>query len=108
MRRIAIVVSTVLVSPAISAQFVRRYVRELQPGGADTYRSRSEHQGELGLASRRRVARRGHLDFRRSPGVNGSYTNGATSSLLGMSPNCPAGANTNRQTTHGIQSGCDE
>jgi len=41
------------------------------------------------------------------PGANGNYTNGATSSLLGMSANCPPGANTNRQTTQGIQSGCE-
>jgi hypothetical protein len=40
------------------------------------------------------------------PGANGNYTNGQTSSLLGMSNNCPPGNNTNRQTTHGIQSGC--
>ena len=41
------------------------------------------------------------------PGANGNYTNGQTSSLLGMSANCPPGANTNRQTDHGIQSGCE-
>ena len=40
------------------------------------------------------------------PGANGNYTNGQTSSLLGMSNNCPPGSNTNRQTDHGIQSGC--
>jgi hypothetical protein len=40
------------------------------------------------------------------PGANGNYTNGKTSSLLGMSNNCPPGSNTNRQTAHGIQSGC--
>jgi hypothetical protein len=40
------------------------------------------------------------------PGANGNYTNGQTSSLLGMSHNCPPGSNTNRQTAHGIQSGC--
>jgi hypothetical protein len=40
------------------------------------------------------------------PGANGNYTNGATSSLLGMSNNCPPGNNPNRQTTNGIQSGC--
>ena len=40
------------------------------------------------------------------PGANGNYTNGQTSSLLGMSANCPPGANANRQTDHGIQSGC--
>jgi len=41
------------------------------------------------------------------PGANGNYTNGATSSLLGVSANCPFGANANRQTDHGIQSGCE-
>ncbi|MDP9274477.1 MAG: hypothetical protein M3O99_02630 [Chloroflexota bacterium] len=40
------------------------------------------------------------------PGANGNYTNGQTSSLLGVSANCPHGANANRQTDHGIQSGC--
>ena len=40
------------------------------------------------------------------PGANGNYTNGQTSSLLGMSANCPPGANANRQTDHGIQTGC--
>jgi hypothetical protein len=40
------------------------------------------------------------------PGANGNYTNGQTSSLLGVSANCPAGANANRQTANGIQSGC--
>src|SRR5262249_20475768 len=41
------------------------------------------------------------------PGSNGNYTNGQTSSLLGVSNNCPPGNNTNRQTTNGIQSGCE-
>src|SRR5215469_6224632 len=41
------------------------------------------------------------------PGANGNYTNGQASSLLGMSNNCPPGNNTNRQTTSGIQSGCE-
>jgi hypothetical protein len=40
------------------------------------------------------------------PGANGNYTNGQTSSLLGMSNNCPPGNNSARQTSHGIQSGC--
>jgi hypothetical protein len=40
------------------------------------------------------------------PGANGNYTNGKTSSLLGVSNNCPPGNNPARQTTHGIQSGC--
>jgi hypothetical protein len=41
------------------------------------------------------------------PGANGNYTNGGTSSMLGMSNNCPPGNNPNRQTDHGIQSGCE-
>ena len=41
------------------------------------------------------------------PGANGNYTNGQTSSLLGVSANCPPGSNANRQTTHGVQSGCE-
>ncbi len=41
------------------------------------------------------------------PGANGNYTNGKTNSLLGVSANCPPGSNPNRQTTHGIQSGCE-
>jgi hypothetical protein len=41
------------------------------------------------------------------PGANGNYTNGQTSSLLGMSNDCPPGNNPNRQTTNGIQSGCE-
>jgi hypothetical protein len=40
------------------------------------------------------------------PGANGNYTNGQTSSLLGMSNNCPPGNNPARQTSHGIQTGC--
>jgi hypothetical protein len=40
-----------------------------------------------------------------APGANGNYTNGATSSLLGMSAICNGGA-TARQQTHGIQTGC--
>lgn len=40
------------------------------------------------------------------PGANGNYTNGATNSLLGNSANCPPGNNPQRQTSHGIQSGC--
>ncbi|HET6966078.1 MAG TPA: hypothetical protein VFH58_14985 [Acidimicrobiales bacterium] len=42
-----------------------------------------------------------------APGSNGNYTNGQTSSLLGMSANCPPGSNTARQGSHGIQSGCE-
>ncbi len=42
-----------------------------------------------------------------APGANGNYTNGKTSSLLGVSNNCPPGNNTNRQTSQGIQSGCE-
>ena len=42
-----------------------------------------------------------------APGANGNYTDGQTSSLLGMSANCPPGSNANRQTTSGVQSGCE-
>jgi len=47
------------------------------------------------------------------PGANGNYTDGQTSSLLGMSALCPTGngANTTaqdaRQGDHGIQTGCE-
>jgi hypothetical protein len=41
------------------------------------------------------------------PGANGNYTNGKTSSLLGVSNNCPPGNNPSRQTSHGIQTGCE-
>ncbi len=41
------------------------------------------------------------------PGANGNYTNGQTSSLLGMSANCLNPTGTSRQWYHGIQSGCE-
>src|SRR5919205_3688762 len=41
------------------------------------------------------------------PGAKGNYTDGKTSSLLGVSANCPPGSNPNRQTSHGLQGGCD-
>ena len=43
------------------------------------------------------------------PGANGNYTNGQTSSLLGVSAICQGGGNADaaRQTDHGIQSGCE-
>jgi hypothetical protein len=41
-----------------------------------------------------------------APGANGNYTNGKTESLLGVSAVCNGGALA-RQTTHGIQSGCE-
>ena len=43
------------------------------------------------------------------PGANGNYTNGQTSSLLGVSAVCQGGGNVQnaRQTTSGIQSGCE-
>jgi len=43
------------------------------------------------------------------PGANGNYTNGATSSLLGLSAVCQGGGNVDnvRQGSHGIQSGCE-
>ncbi len=40
------------------------------------------------------------------PGANGNYTNGQTVSLLGVSAICNGGALA-RQTTHGIQTGCE-
>jgi len=40
------------------------------------------------------------------PGANGNYTNGKTSSLLGVSAIC-TGTNTARQTSKGIQTGCE-
>jgi hypothetical protein len=42
------------------------------------------------------------------PGANGNYTNGQTSSLLGVSAVCQGKGNAQnaRQTDHGIQSGC--
>jgi hypothetical protein len=41
------------------------------------------------------------------PGANGNYTNGKTSSLLGVSVHCdPTGDPSNRQQDHGIQTGC--
>lgn len=41
------------------------------------------------------------------PGNNGNYTNGQTSSLLGMSAVCNGGVPA-RQTSSGIQSGCEK
>ena len=43
------------------------------------------------------------------PGANGNYTNGQTSSLLGMSAICNGGGNVDsvRQGSHGIQTGCE-
>jgi len=43
------------------------------------------------------------------PGANGNYTNGQTSSLLGVSAVCQGGGNVQnvRQGTSGIQSGCE-
>ena len=42
------------------------------------------------------------------PGQNGNYTKGQTISLLGVSAVCQTGsiAQTGRQTSHGIPSGC--
>lgn len=40
------------------------------------------------------------------PGSSGNYTNGQTASLLGMSAICNGGALA-RQTTSGIQTGCE-
>lgn len=43
------------------------------------------------------------------PGANGNYTNGQTGSLLGVSAVCQGGGNVQnaRQTSSGIQSGCE-
>ena len=43
------------------------------------------------------------------PGANGNYTNGQTSSLLGVSAVCQGGGNVDnvRQGSHGIQTGCE-
>jgi hypothetical protein len=43
------------------------------------------------------------------PGAAGNYTNGQTSSLLGVSAICKGGGNAQdaRQGAHGIQSGCE-
>ena len=43
------------------------------------------------------------------PGAGGNYTNGQTSSLLGVSAICKGGGNVEnvRQGTNGIQSGCE-
>ena len=43
-----------------------------------------------------------------APGANGNYTNGKTVSLLGVSAVCNTSSQAFviRQTTHGIQSGC--
>jgi hypothetical protein len=43
------------------------------------------------------------------PGANGNYTDGQTSSLLGVSAICRGGGNaqTARQGTKGIQTGCE-
>jgi len=64
--------------------------------------------GEPGLPPVWGFAAPGRLDsdLLQMPGANGNFTNGQTGSLLGVSANCPPGANTNRQTDHGIQSGC--
>lgn len=44
-----------------------------------------------------------------APGANGNYTNGKTVSLLGVSAICKQSSQAFvvRQTTHGIQSGCE-
>jgi hypothetical protein len=43
------------------------------------------------------------------PGANGNYTDGQTSSLLGVSAICQGGGNVQnvRQGTNGIQTGCE-
>jgi hypothetical protein len=115
MRRIAIVFSTVLVSFAISAQvafadscanFSRAAPAPTGPG--PVIKGNWVWLPSVGAPiDAWGFVPPGTLTFLGLPGANGNYTNGATSSLLGMSANCPPGANTNRQTTNGIQSGCE-
>ena len=118
MRRIAIIFSTVLVSFAISAQvafadtcanFSRAAPTPTGPGPIIKGNWAWLPSVEPGAPDAWGFAPPGAAIsvFAGLPGANGNYTNGATSSLLGMSANCPVGANANRQTTHGIQSGCE-
>ncbi|MDP9245359.1 MAG: hypothetical protein M3O64_01790 [Chloroflexota bacterium] len=117
MRRIAIIFSTVLVSLAISAQvafadtcanFSRAAPTPTGPGPIIKGNWAWLPSVEPGAPDAWGFAPPGSAIsiFAGLPGANGNYTNGATSSLLGMSANCPPGANANRQTTQGIQSFC--
>jgi hypothetical protein len=116
MHRIAIVFSVVLVSLAISAQVAfadscsnvsRAAAAPTGPGPVIKGNwvwlpSIGVHVDAWGFAPPGTVDSTGFG----LPGANGNDTIGQTSSLLGMSANCPPGSNANQQTTSGIQSGC--
>ena len=119
MRRVLIVFSAVLVSLALSAQiafadscanFSRAAAEPTGPGpvikGNWVW---LPSLGDPNLPAAWGFAPPGSFDSTTFgfPGANGNYTNGQTASLLGMSANCPPGSNANRQTTHGVQSGCE-
>ncbi len=116
MRRIAIVSSAVLLSLLLSAQiaFADSCANESRaapaPGPGPIVKGNWVWLPSIGVPfAAWGFAPPGTIDSTlfNFPGANGNYTNGQTSSLLGMSANCPPGANANRQTTHGIQSGCE-
>lgn len=116
MRRIAIVFSTVLVSFAISAQvaFADSCVNVSRAAPTSTgtaiFKGNWVWLPSVGASFEAwafvvpgsDIAE--EMGFPSLPGANGNFTNGKTESLLGVSANCPPGAN--RQTTQGIQSGC--
>jgi len=116
MRRIAIICSTVLVSFALSAQvafadscanFSRAAPAPTGPGPIIRGNwvwlpSVGAPIDAWGFAP---PGAADSVDFG-FPGASGNYTNGATSSLLGVSAICSPG-NAHRQTTNGIQSGCE-
>jgi hypothetical protein len=116
MRRVAIVFSTVLVSLAISAQIAFAdscsNVSRAAPaptGPGPVIKGNWVWLPSIGVPiDAWGFAPPGTFDSTAFafPGANGNYTNGQTSSLLGMSANCPPGSNASRQTTQGIQSGC--
>jgi len=116
MRRIVVVLSAVLMSFALSAQIAFAdscsNVSRAAPsptGPGLVIKGNWVWLPSLGIPGLPAVwgfAPPGGPDSTGFPGANGNYTNGRTSSLLGMSANCPPGSNANRQTSHGIQSGC--
>ena len=116
MRRIAIVFSTVLVSFAISAQVAFAdscsNVSRAAPaptGPGPVIKGNWVWLPSIGVpVDAWGFAPPGTIDSTGFgfPGANGNYTNGATSSLLGMSAICSASGVPSRQTTQGIQSGC--
>jgi len=116
MRRIAVVFSTVLVSLAISAQVAfadscanvnRAAPAPTGPGpvikGNWVWLPSVGVQVDAWGFAPPGAADSVNFSF---PGANGNYTNGATSSLLGMSAICSTSGVPTRQTTNGIQSGC--